>query len=89
MGFAARTPTLAVEVDLTDQRVALPVEDGYADAVSAKDAHVYAAALAARSRYLITLDRPLITRVKALAGPLLALTPGTFLTTELRGGANR
>jgi len=75
------TPLVSVEVPADAER--------YADAVSAKDAHVYAAALAARSRYLITLDRPLITRVKALAGPLLALTPGTFLTTELRGGANR
>ena len=61
----------------------------YADAVSAKDAHVYAAALGAGSRYLITLDRPLATRVNALRGHVEALTPGAFIAEVLRGRADR
>lgn len=64
--------------------VDVPADAGrYAVAVSTKDAHVYAAALAAGVRTLVTLDQPLARRVTALNGPVAALSPGAFIRTVL------
>lgn len=44
-----------------------------------KDDHVVACTLAARADFLITLDRPLITRVRSGGHPVMACTPKEFL----------
>ncbi|HZQ37540.1 MAG TPA: PIN domain-containing protein [Dehalococcoidia bacterium] len=49
-------------------------------AINRKDAHVYAAAIAASSEYLITLDRELIREVNAIVSTPMALLPGEFIT---------
>jgi hypothetical protein len=47
--------------------------------VFGKDDHVMAGAIAAGAEYLITLDLPLINKVRAGSYPLTACTPGEFL----------
>jgi predicted nucleic acid-binding protein len=53
------------------------------DAVTPKDAHVFAAALAAGADYLLTLDRPLQERVNATGQSLRAVSPGEFIREVL------
>ena len=51
--------------------------------INAKDAHVYAAAIACGARYLLTLDKPLMQQVNQLGGDPFALSPGDFLQQVL------
>lgn len=51
--------------------------------VGEKDAHVLAAAVAAHSPFLLTLDRPLAERINQAKLEIRALAPGDFITTEL------
>src|SRR6266511_2179915 len=48
-----------------------------------EDAHVVAAAIAAGAEFLLTLDRPLIRRVRQAKYPINASTPGEFIETVL------
>ncbi|HLZ72651.1 MAG TPA: PIN domain-containing protein [Dehalococcoidia bacterium] len=61
-----------------------PTGGGEYPAINQKDAHVYAAAVAAGSDYLITLDRGLIREANTAAKRPLALLPGDFITKHLK-----
>lgn len=55
----------------------------YADVVGEKDEHVLAAAIAAKSPFLLTLDKPLARRVNQAGLSIRALSPGEFIKTIL------
>ncbi len=52
-------------------------------AINAKDEHVVAAAVAARTPFILTLDQPLATEINRAQLAVLALSPGEFITTAL------
>jgi predicted nucleic acid-binding protein len=51
--------------------------------VNPKDAHVVAAAVAAKAPWLLSLDQPFLREVEAAPITLRGLTPGAFITTVL------
>jgi predicted nucleic acid-binding protein len=51
--------------------------------VNPKDAHVAAAAIAAKAPYLLSLDRPFLREVEAAPIAIQGFTPGAFITTVL------
>jgi predicted nucleic acid-binding protein len=52
-------------------------------AVNAKDEHVVAAALAAGTPFILTLDRPLKAEINGARLGVLAVTPGEFIVAHL------
>ena len=58
-------------------------QESWRRTVNPKDGHVVAAALAAKSPFLLTLDRGLLDQIRRTDLILEALTPGDFIRTVL------
>ncbi len=73
------TPLLLVGTPSPDQL------RGYNERITAKDAHVVAAASAIHAAFLITLDKQLGEQTNAMGEAVRALSLGAFITTVLPG----